>query len=613
MTHDEFSALFRLRFDTFSELIEKGVKVDGHPAGIHVILYYWTKIFGVSPWVFKIPFIIFGILSSLLSYLIAKKWFNETVGLITASYLATIQFTVMYSQIGRPYISGLFFTLLMVYFWTKLIKTPERKFYINGVFFILSASLCSYNHHFSLLFAVIVSIAGIFFIPKNKLLPYLMFGIAIFALYTPHLSLFFHQLSVGGVGGIDGWLSIPHYDFLPNFILYLFNYSTLSVIVALFILLFGFQQNRFKLKFSKKYALFIALFMVPFLIGFYYSRMINPVLQFSMLIFSFTFIYFILFGHLKNQKTTVNALIVGCILFANTFSLISNRQHYSIFYNSVYEHVLTDHKEFESKIPRIIESNPLFTKYYIENQNIDTNFFRYESFQDQSHFKNFIEQLSLSHDEIYFGSYSASNPRAVAIILNYFPKIKSQKNYSLGSTYLFSKNLGIERKLYSSLNFEEKPSDLWKKIPQENCVNNDSFSGENSYYFNEEKEFGLVFTSNLSDLAPNRNSLIDISIHAKSSAQLDDILITAEIQKDGEQVHWSGIDFKDFQSTKNEWNTFFHSIKLSDIYLGVPREECTIKIFIWNKGKKRFLVDDFTIHSRIGNPIIYGFYKDIDE
>jgi hypothetical protein len=35
-TNDEFSALFRLNFDSFSELIEKSVKVDGHPAGVHV-------------------------------------------------------------------------------------------------------------------------------------------------------------------------------------------------------------------------------------------------------------------------------------------------------------------------------------------------------------------------------------------------------------------------------------------------------------------------------------------------------------------------------------------------------------------------------------------------
>ncbi len=40
------------------ELIEGGVKVDGHPAGIHVFLYYWTKLFGTNEWIVKLPFIV---------------------------------------------------------------------------------------------------------------------------------------------------------------------------------------------------------------------------------------------------------------------------------------------------------------------------------------------------------------------------------------------------------------------------------------------------------------------------------------------------------------------------------------------------------------------------
>ena len=66
-THDEFSALFRTQFDSFSELIAKGVKIDGHPAGVHVFLYYWTKIFGYSEWIVKLPFTILSICSVYLS------------------------------------------------------------------------------------------------------------------------------------------------------------------------------------------------------------------------------------------------------------------------------------------------------------------------------------------------------------------------------------------------------------------------------------------------------------------------------------------------------------------------------------------------------------------
>ena len=45
-THDEFSTLFRTNFSSFSELIEKGVKIDGHPAGLQFFVIQRKKGFG---------------------------------------------------------------------------------------------------------------------------------------------------------------------------------------------------------------------------------------------------------------------------------------------------------------------------------------------------------------------------------------------------------------------------------------------------------------------------------------------------------------------------------------------------------------------------------------
>jgi hypothetical protein len=62
-TNDELSAVGRLRFDTFSELIEKGINVDGHPAGVQVFLWLWIKVFGISEISLRAPFILIGIAS----------------------------------------------------------------------------------------------------------------------------------------------------------------------------------------------------------------------------------------------------------------------------------------------------------------------------------------------------------------------------------------------------------------------------------------------------------------------------------------------------------------------------------------------------------------------
>src|SRR5215467_7596776 len=98
-THDEISSLTRAHYGSFSELIEKGVKPDTHPPLLQIFLQYYTKIFGTEEMVVKFPFVICGMLSILMVYLITSKWFGQAAGLLSAAVVSTIQYTVMYSVI----------------------------------------------------------------------------------------------------------------------------------------------------------------------------------------------------------------------------------------------------------------------------------------------------------------------------------------------------------------------------------------------------------------------------------------------------------------------------------------------------------------------------------
>ncbi len=202
-THDEMSALKRTGFSSFSDLIHQGVKIDAHPPLIQVFLNYWVAIFGRVEWIVKLPFVLVGIASIGLTYSIGRKWFNESVGLIAASFLAVLQFPVMYSLIARPYISGMFLLLMMVYFWSKLIQDSKAKYWKNWSLTLLFSMLCAYNHHFSLLAAGIIGFTGLFLIPRKEILKYSLLLPAGFLLFLPNLSIFMYQLNIGGVG--HGW------------------------------------------------------------------------------------------------------------------------------------------------------------------------------------------------------------------------------------------------------------------------------------------------------------------------------------------------------------------------------------------------------------------------
>ena len=147
-SNDELSAVNRLRFNSFGELVKGGFYVDGHPGGIQVFLWYWSKWFGNSEAALRLPFVLFGILAVLFSYLVAKRMFGLVAGLFTAASLAFLEFPLLYSQIARPYGSGLFFCLLMVFFWLRVVFAREdparsnRDHYLNLTGYTLATSLC---------------------------------------------------------------------------------------------------------------------------------------------------------------------------------------------------------------------------------------------------------------------------------------------------------------------------------------------------------------------------------------------------------------------------------------------------------------------------------------
>ncbi|MFA7051350.1 MAG: glycosyltransferase family 39 protein, partial [Bacilli bacterium] len=563
-THDEFSAFFRLQFDSFSELIEKGVKVDGHPAGIQVFLYYWTKLFGQQEWVVKLPFAIFGVSAVYLIYLIGKKWFNETVGLISSAYLASIQFAVMYSQMARPYISGLFFSLLMIYYWGNVVKSPEKDFWKNSILFIVSASLCAYNHHFSLLFAAIVATSGLFFIRREFLIKYLLSCLSIFVLYIPHLNIFFYQLNIGGV---EGWLAKPANDFILKFVYYIFNYSIPVVVLTLLVVLFGLRDFRKNDAKARLIILSFVWFILPFLVGFFYSRYVNAVLQFSVLIFSFPLLFFVLFGYMKEKAAKVNLLLVTLILSTCTLTLIFSRKHYSLFFNSVYSQVLTDcecfKKERDSTI-FIIESHPKISDYYLTKLDIDTSgidFFNKSL--DIKELKKFLVQEHKNHNNLFLGCLSSIQPNIVPLIKDYYPTIEAQKNYFGGTTYLFSKDENKTEKTISYVSFDEAISDNWTSIDTMRIISLKGQEGNNGYFIFSENEWGPTLTLPLKDVILNKNNFIDISVDAKSTESFGDVVLVASLETESEAIYWSGTDFSTYHidnGTMPEWQRFHHSV-----------------------------------------------------
>ena len=612
-THDEFSAIIRAQFTSFHELIEKGVKIDGHPAGVQVFIYYMIKVFGVSEVALKTSFILFGLLSVWLVYLIGKKWFNSTVGLVSAAFISFLQYTVMYSQIARPYSSGLFFSLALVYFWTNVLFHHQKKYYLNLAGFTISAALCAYNHHFCMLFAVMVGITGLFFSSGNNRFKYLTACGAAIILYIPHLPVFFNQLSMGGV---EGWLQKPRFDFLFDYLQYVFHFSVFVYLLIFLLISLSLYWYELTPPVNRKFILISAIwFLLPFLIGFFYSRYRSAVLQNSVLIFSFPYLLFLLFGYFKTVSIRSQFILILLIALIVIPSLIIERRHYTIFYKHPYREIVAESKKALDSLgfkncKVILDIKKEINQYYLNKPEfMGLPVVYLEDTGGKKGLVNFLD--SVQENYVVFGCLSSTAWETYAIIQEKFPWIVSHKMYNGGDFYMFSRNHPIRaiNEYFSEITntFETIPIE-WGYVNPKQCNDSLLISGCKSFQGDTASEFGPTYSNGLRDMIHTHDDVIDVSIDLKTPQIFPGAWLVATITSRDKTVYWTSAAVNEFVQPGVEGRAFI-SIRISDIEL--RHHSLKFTTYLWNPMKLPYTMDNFRVRLRSGNPLIYALYRQL--
>ena len=563
----------------------------------------------------KLPFIVMGILSIGLIFRIGQLWYNETVGLMAAAFLASMQFTITYSQIARPYASGLFLCLALVLCWSRLVFNPDRRYWLHYVLFVLLAALCAYNHHFSLLFAALVGLTGLFFVRGKKLLLYILSGFLIFALYIPHLPIFFYQLNVGGV---ESWLTKPHNDFLLRYVQYLFHFSNAVYLLVLLLFAAGFIRRKPHPCPWRFFIISLVWFLTPILIGYYYSVYVLSVLQASMLIFSCPFLLLVLFGHYPAHSFRINALLVALILTVNISTLVFERHHFELVTASPYEQILIGHQQVKNqygeRVVSLIDSHQDISEYYLKRDKLSTNFSRLDTIGDIGGMCHFLQAAQEQYDYIYFGALAESNPVWIAIIRDYFPVVSWQKNFCGGSAWLFARSgADQDTPVFHSRHDFEAVHPCWNPPESEYITDTVSCSPHHAWSITVLQKYGPEFLAFLKDIIRNENNVIDLALNFKPYGDIGDAQLVAHLEGDGFEIGWSSSRLADYLSNpvpgRPGWFRVHRSVKLSDIHLG--RKLVRFHVYVWNEQRKSFAVDDPEVRVREGNPYIYGLTEKI--
>jgi hypothetical protein len=329
-SHDELSALSRLH-PTLLETVRRGVmEQDTHPPGVQVFLWGWTNLFGTGALAVKLPFVLMGLAALWWVYRTAMAWTDAPVALLVVALLAVLQYGVLYGQLARPYAAGLFTTALCADQLTRWLAFGRPRQLLGwGAGLVLSA----YTHHFALLLGTIITVTAFFLITPERRRSYLLLLLVCAVIALPNLPILLHQLGLGGLG----WLAPPDRYWLLDHLRWVAHTSTLLATLLLALLAVSLARGwgrRVPLPGAVPVLLLWGL--LPLIIGLAYSIFRAPVLQHSVLLFSFPYLAMGLLAGLAGLGRRATHCMVGAVAVVGTATLITVRQHFAMAYASNY-------------------------------------------------------------------------------------------------------------------------------------------------------------------------------------------------------------------------------------------------------------------------------------
>ncbi len=588
-TLDELSGLDRTRFDSFGDLMDKGIKIDAHPAFVQVLIWYLSKWFGYVNWVIKLPFLLFGFAAIVYAYFFCVKNFSKQAGIISALIFSFSLVFVFYAPIARMYISGIFFSTALLYYFFNIFflnETKRSNYFFLGLFAVLSAL----NQHINGLFAFTLCASGLFFLNRNNFKPYLITLLITVIAYLPHLPVTLYQLSIGGIGiGSGGWLPKPEFTAVLGFLKILFGTGKNWWVFLALVITCAFLNKKFSL--NKKQLLLLIVFSINYLIVYFYSILNAPIFQNSVMLFSGITMVILVSSLLDIKNKMAFNISSGLILVLLIFKTYYKKDYFRQCVKTVFEYQYErtfEHKKTlgkENVYPIFFDSDEVMEGIYFKKYN-DT--FKYKGSHDSvtismKHFSEFV--ASLKTDYLIL---SSAFPMYQSVAMQYYP-------------YLIEnvQTQAVNYKLYS-----KRPQDKSKVV-----------KGESEIYFaNYQNKKDLEFKNGLpfvvdslneypfgADVALNKISskvgqVISLKATLKLNRKVNDIRACISINATDKNI--PGIfDAKssgEFVMRADSTITVY-----ANSFCGTPykkmKDTSKCGFFIWNAAKEKFVITDFEV------------------
>jgi len=571
------------------------------------------------------PFIITGILSILFTYLIAASWFNKTTGLMVAASMAFLIFPLTHSQIARPYSLGLCFSLMSVWFWTLVLFKPKPYQIWKIAGYCITTAMSMYTHYFSFFLVMVVAVTGLFFLTKENYKRVIWCAVITFLLFLPHFDISLTHVQIGGFRD-GGWLGPPDLrgNWFWDYLLSCFNESLIVLLVFFGIFFFFLRRNYREIGVTKFHLFAVIWFLVPFLVGYYYSIMRFPVLQKSVLLFSFPYILIFLFSFVPNTPwSKTKTAMLTLFLSLGVFSTVVAEKFYQTHHFGVLKDVVQDAIRYVNKYgdENITKTTNVgltyFVGYYMdkydhqieweEYDNGETEEFKYVN-QGNDQLGLFSDIISESETPYFLYCWSSKySPSEIPeMIRDKYPYLLEQSNYFNAESYLYGKEKApgfLERNaVYTTECGFENPVEEWTG-DQTAITESVAHTGSRSFKLSDKTEFSLTFVDKVKNIMDADHNVLNTSAWGYFEREdAEAVMVITLSTENGEEYVWRGMNFSYFIDEPQTWTKIFHSWRFDYIRSG----EDIIKVYIWNPNKHTVYVDDVNIEVTTGNSLIYG-------
>lgn len=591
-TFDELSGLSRTFFNSFEELIDKGVKIDAHPAFVQILIFYLTKFFGYSNWIVKLPFLLFSFGAVIYAYFFALRNFSKQAAIFSAIIFSFSLIFVFYAPIARMYISGVFFSTALLFYFFEIFFLKQTK--ISNYFFLgLFALLSSLNQHINALFAFTLCASGFLFVDKTTFKNYLITCLLTIVFYLPHLPVTLYQLNVGGIGFEQGgWLSKPAPDAMFNFLKVLFGTGK-SYLILLALIVLSLVLNK-KINFEKRHWLLLILFLLNYFIVYVYSIYRASIYQHSVMLFSGVamILFVVSFIEFKNKYVFyAAAFFLALTLIYKTYF---KKQYYAQCVKTVYE------QQFERTIhykklygdkkvyPLFFDIEPVMTKIYLAKYKTE---FDFQSTSDTAlaNMKNFSHFMaSLKCDYLVLAS---AFPAQQAVVKEYFP-------YLIENTQTQAINLKVYSRKKSDSVHVVKDDEVLKFS---NVFDKQNFSYPKSdkpvLQINSSDEFPFDAIAKYSDVVMHEGQTLLVKAKFRllglKENDIENCIVVRDISKDTTYTYTAKA-VSDFVMRQDSTVTVY-----TDNFFGTTHREIkdksNIHCYLWNRGKENAILYDYQI------------------